>query len=63
MKHAFLLSLCFLPLAIIYIMMKIALWLSNSVTEINYVKEDAKRPHGPYVENAYADVDDEKEDN
>jgi hypothetical protein len=61
MKHALLLSLCFLPLAIIYVIMKVSLWLSSSVTEIKYVKDDAKRPHGPYVENAYADVDDEEE--
>ena len=61
MKHAFILSLCFLPLAIIYVIMKVSLWLSSSVTEIKYVKDDAKRPHGPYVENVYTDVDDEEE--
>ena len=61
MKHAFILSLCFLPLAIIYVIMKVSLWLSSSVTEIKYVKDDAKRPHGPYVENAYGDVDEEEE--
>lgn len=63
MKHALILSLCFLPLAIIYVIMKVLLWLSSSVSEIKYVKEDAKRSHGPYVENAYADIDDEKEGN
>jgi len=62
MKHALILSLCFLPLAIIYIVMKVSLWLSTSVSEVNYVREDAKRPHGPYVENAYADLDEEDED-
>jgi hypothetical protein len=62
-KHALLLSLCFLPLAIIYVIMKLSLWLSSSVSEIKYVKEDAKRPHGPYVENPYGDVDDESEEN
>ena len=61
MKHAFILSLCFLPLAIIYVIMKVSLWLSSSVTEIKYVKDDAKRPHGPYVENPYGDVDEEEE--
>ena len=61
MKHAVIVSLCFLPLAIIYIVMKVSLWLSSSVTEVNYVREDAKRPHGPYVENAYGDVDEENE--
>ena len=59
MKHAVIVSLCFLPLAIIYIVMKVSLWLSSSVTEVNYVREDAKRPHGPYVEDPYGDIDEE----
>jgi hypothetical protein len=62
-KHAVIVSLCFLPLAIIYIIMKVSLWLSSSVTEVNYVREDAKRPHGPYVENPYEDTDEENETN
>ena len=62
MKHAVIVSLCFLPLAIIYIVMKVSLWLSSSVTEVNYVREDAKRPHGPYLENPYGDVDEEDEE-
>ena len=61
MKHAVIVSLCFLPLAIIYIVMKVSLWLSSSVTEVNYVREDAKRPHGPYVEDPYGDIDEENE--
>ena len=62
MKHALIVSLCFLPLAIIYIIMKVSLWLSSSVTEGNYVREDAKREHGPYVEDPYGDIDEETED-
>lgn len=62
MKHALIVSLCFLPLAIIYIIMKVSLWLSTSVSEVNYVKEDAKRPHGPYVENPYGDIDEKDVD-
>lgn len=61
MKHALILSLCFLPLAIIYIIMKLSLWLSTSVSEVKYVREDAKQPHGPYLENAYADIDENEE--
>ena len=57
MKHALILSLCFLPLAVIYIVMKVSLWLSTSVSEVNYVREDAKREHGPYLEDPYGDVD------
>jgi hypothetical protein len=62
MKHAVILSLCFLPLAVIYVIMKVSVWLSSSVSEVNYVREDSKREHGPYVENAYGDVDDENEE-
>jgi len=62
MKQAIILSLCFLPLAIIFIIMKISMWLSVSVSEVNYVREDSKRPHGPYVDDPYADVDEEDED-
>jgi hypothetical protein len=61
MKHALIVSLCFLPLAIIYIIMKVSLWLSTSVNEVKYVKEDAKRPHGPYLADAYEDIDAEEE--
>jgi len=53
---------CFLPLAIIYIIMKLSLWIAAVNEEQTYVREDAKRPHGPYVENAYADVDEEEEE-
>ena len=61
MKQAVILSLCFLPLAVIYVIMKVSLWLSSSVSEVNYVREDAKREHGPYLENPYGDVDEETE--
>ena len=59
MKHALILSLCFLPLAVIYVIMKLSLWISSSVSEVNYVREDSKREHGPYLENPYGDVDQE----
>jgi hypothetical protein len=62
LKQAIILSLCFLPLAVIYIIMKLSLLLSSSASEVKYVKEDAKRPHGPYLENAYADIDEENEE-
>jgi len=59
----FVLIACFLPLGIIWLVMKLSLWLSSSVSEVNYVREDAKRPHGPYVENPYEDTDTENEEN
>jgi hypothetical protein len=63
MNHALVLSLCFLPLAVIYIVMKLSLWLTSSVSEASYVREDSKREHGPYVEDAYGDIDEENENN
>jgi hypothetical protein len=61
MKYPLLVSLCFLPLAIIFIITKISLWMSSSAVEVKYVKEDAKRPHGPYLADAYEDIDAEEE--
>jgi len=61
MKQSLILVACFLPLAVIWLVMKLSLWLSSSVSEVNYVREDSKRLHGPYVENAYGDVDEEEE--
>jgi len=52
---------CFLPLAMIWLIMKLSLWIAAVNEEQTYVREDAKRPHGPYVENAYGDVDEEEE--
>ena len=53
---------CFTPLALIWIVMKLSVWIAAVNEEQNYVREDAKRPHGPYVANAYADVDEEEEE-
>jgi hypothetical protein len=61
MKPLILIS-CFLPLIVIWLVMKLSLWLSSSVSEVNYVREDAKRPHGPYLEDPYGDLDEEEED-
>jgi len=58
----FVLIACFLPIAVIWLVMKLSLWLSSSVTEVNYVREDAKRQHGPYLDNPYADIDQEDEE-
>ena len=53
---------CFLPLGVIWLVMKLSLWFSSSVSEVNYVREDTKREHGPYLENVYGDVDEENEE-
>ena len=50
---------CFLPLGIIWIIMKLSLWIAAVNDENNYVRAESKKPHGPYVADAYADVDEE----
>ena len=42
--------------------MKLSLWLSASVNEAKYVERESTKPHGPYVANAYEDVDEEEEE-
>ena len=61
MKSAILIA-CFLPLVIIYVIMKLAVWLSATNAESTYVKKESKKPHGPYLADAYADVDEEQEE-
>ena len=53
---------CFLPLGIIWIIMKLSLWIAAVNDEQKYVRAESKKPYGPYVENAYADVDEEEEE-
>jgi hypothetical protein len=62
MEQSLILIACFFPLAIIYIVMKLSVWIASVESERTYVREDAQRPHGPYVDDAYADVDEEDED-
>ncbi len=62
MKYQITLLLCFLPLAIIYVMLKIAVWMSAIKTETDYVRREPQRKRGPYLENPYADVDEEEEE-
>jgi hypothetical protein len=53
---------CFLPLALIWIIMKLSLWIAAVNQEQNYVQSESKKAHGPYVGDAYADVDEEEEE-
>ena len=53
---------CFFPLALIMIIMKLSLWIAAVNEEQTYVREESLKPHGPYVANAYADVDEEEEE-
>jgi hypothetical protein len=42
--------------------MKLSVWFLGIESERTYVREESKRPHGPYVANAYEDVDEEDEE-
>ena len=53
---------CFAPLVVIFIVMKLAVWLSVVNDESNYVRKEPLRKRGPYVENPYADVDEDEEE-
>jgi len=53
---------CFLPLGIIFIVMKLVVWISAVNVESNYVRGESLRQRGPFVADAYADVDEEEEE-
>lgn len=53
---------CFLPLIILFIVMKLAVWVEAVNKEKTYVGKEPLRKRGPYLENPYADVDDEDEE-
>ena len=42
--------------------MKLAVWVEAVNAEQDYVKREPLRKRGPFVENAYADVDEEEEE-
>ena len=62
MKYQITLIACFLPLAIIYIVMKLAVWIEVVNAEQDYVRREPLRKRGPFVENPYEDVDAEEEE-
>ena len=62
MNYSFTLLLCFLPLAVIYIVMKLAVWMSAINAESDYVRKEPLRKRGPYLENPYEDVDEEEDE-
>jgi hypothetical protein len=53
---------CFLPLVIIYIVLKLAVWVEAVNAETDYVRKEPLRERGPFVENAYEDADEEAEE-
>jgi len=62
MKYQLTLILCLSPLVIIYIVMKLAVLMSAVNAETDYVRKEPLRKRGPFVENPYADVDEEEEE-
>ena len=52
---------CFTPLALIWIVMKLSLWIAAVNDEQEYVRAESRKPHGPYLADAYADVDEAEE--
>ena len=53
---------CLSPIAIIFVVMKLAVFLSGIYSEEKYVESESRKPHGPYVANPYEDVDEEEEE-
>ena len=53
---------CFTPLIIIFIVMKLAVWIEAVNAEQDYVRREPLRKRGPFVENPYADVVEEEEE-
>ena len=62
MKYQITLLLCFTPLVVVYIVMKLAVWLSAINTESDYFRKEPLRKRGPYVANPYEDVDKDEEE-
>jgi len=42
--------------------MKLAVWIEAINAEQEYVREESRKPHGPYVANPYEDLDEEDEE-
>ena len=53
---------CFTPLAAVFVVMKVAVWMSAVNSEADYVRREPSRQRGPYVANPYEDVDEEEEE-
>jgi len=62
MRQSLILAACLAPLGLIFIIMKIAVWMSAVNTEQDYVRQEPLRKRGPFVANPYEDVDAEEEE-
>jgi hypothetical protein len=62
MNQSLVLLLCLSPLATIFIIMKLVVWMSAVNTESDYVRKEPSRKRGPFLDNPYADVDEKEEE-
>jgi len=62
MRQSLILAACLAPLGLIFIIMKLAVWMSAVNTEQDYVRQEPLRKRGPFVANPYEDVDAEEEE-
>jgi hypothetical protein len=53
---------CFLPLIILFVVLKLAVWVDAVNAESDYVGKEPLRKRGPFVEKPYEDVDEEEDE-
>jgi len=53
---------CFTPLVLIFIVIKLTVWVSAVNSESSYVRKEPLRKRGPFVADVYADVDEDEEE-
>ncbi len=53
---------CFLPLIILFVVLKLAVWIEAVNAESDYVGKEPLRKRGPFVENPYEDADEEEDE-
>ena len=53
---------CFTPLVLIFLVIKLSVWVSAVNSENTYVRKEPLRKRGPFVENPYEDVDEKEEE-
>jgi uncharacterized membrane protein len=53
---------CFTPLVLIFVIIKLSVWVSAVNSENTYVRKEPLRKRGPFVADAYADVDEDEEE-
>jgi uncharacterized membrane protein len=53
---------CFTPLVLIFVIIKLSVWVSAVNSESTYVRKEPLRKRGPFVADAYADVDEDEEE-